>query len=44
MIFLSTQESWTLSLLMLDYLVDADQEKAAVLGGASLSCRFLPFF
>jgi iron(III) transport system permease protein len=31
-IFLSTHESRTLSLLMLDYIADADQEKAAVLG------------
>jgi iron(III) transport system permease protein len=31
-IFLSTHESRTLSLLMLDYIVDANQEKAAVLG------------
>jgi iron(III) transport system permease protein len=31
-IFLSTHESRTLSLLMLDYIAEADQEKAAVLG------------
>jgi iron(III) transport system permease protein len=31
-IFLSTNESRTLSLLMLDYIADANQEKAAVLG------------
>jgi iron(III) transport system permease protein len=31
-IFLSTHESRTLSLLMLDYIVEANQEKAAVLG------------
>ncbi len=31
-IFLSTHESRTLSLLMLDYITDANQEKAAVLG------------
>ena len=31
-IFLSTSQSRTLSLLMLDYISDANQEKAAVLG------------
>jgi ABC-type Fe3+ transport system permease subunit len=31
-IFLSTHESRTLSLLMLDYIAEANQEKAAVLG------------
>ncbi len=31
-IFLSTNQSRTLSLLMLDYIADANQEKAAVLG------------
>lgn len=31
-IFLATHESRTLSLLMLDYIAEADQEKAAVLG------------
>ena len=31
-IFLSTHETRTLSLLMLDYIVEANQEKAAVLG------------
>jgi iron(III) transport system permease protein len=31
-IFLSTHETRTLSLLMLDYIAEADQEKAAVLG------------
>jgi iron(III) transport system permease protein len=31
-IFLSTSHSRTLSLLMLDYIADANQEKAAVLG------------
>jgi iron(III) transport system permease protein len=31
-IFLSTNESRTLSLLMLDYIADANEEKAAVLG------------
>jgi len=31
-IFLSTHESRTLSLLMLDALVEANQEKAAVVG------------
>ena len=31
-IFLSTHESRTLSLLMLDYITDANQERAAVLG------------
>jgi iron(III) transport system permease protein len=31
-IFLSTHESRTLALLMLDHIADADQEKAAVLG------------
>jgi iron(III) transport system permease protein len=32
LIFLSTHQSRTLSLLMLDYIADANQEKAAVLG------------
>jgi ABC-type Fe3+ transport system permease subunit len=31
-IFLSTHETRTLSLLMLDYIAEANQEKAAVLG------------
>jgi iron(III) transport system permease protein len=31
-IFLSTNQSRTLSLLMLDYIADANQEKAAVIG------------
>jgi iron(III) transport system permease protein len=31
-IFLATNQSRTLSLLMLDYIADANQEKAAVLG------------
>jgi ABC-type Fe3+ transport system permease subunit len=31
-IFLATNQSRTLSLLMLDYISDANQEKAAVLG------------
>ena len=31
-IFLATHESRTLSLLMLDYIAEANQEKAAVLG------------
>jgi iron(III) transport system permease protein len=31
-VFLSTHESRTLSLLMLDYIAEANQEKAAVLG------------
>ena len=42
-VFLSTHESRTLSLLMLDYIAEADQEKAAVLGVflVFLICGFL---
>jgi iron(III) transport system permease protein len=43
-ILLSTHNSSTLSLLMLDYIADANKEKAAVLGVFTVFLIFALFF